>query len=476
MRKNLTILSLLFASQSLIYAQVDEVVEEVQSIEAEAESDVIYEAIETEVEEIYSGQEYAEEFYDDEEMDPEMERRAEFPAALMDHPYIRYQNSINELQVAEAYPWISADGLRLYFVKGNSVHYSSRGSRYEDFGPSSEVNLDANGSVTSSWLSNDELKMFTTSGMPRSIREYSRNSTDDDFVFVKQRDLDDRIEGFVSSLSFTPDGRTALIYNNPSSEKQSLVLLDVTPEGKLKFRTRFQMEEGRIGVGQLSKNGKHAYFSLELANDHKIIYKIAVHDLDNPEPRLTKILELKGLRIGKPSLTYDETYMVFNASASDNWQQNEIMVVDLNNLNFISEDTSVFDLTTNMGLPNQLLTESEPKTNVNLNSTQIDKPQPREELNPSASDFELRVAKIFPNPTKSVVTLEYQIPINAEIAQLIVNDMNGREIFRKRIDPQSRSYSIDLREIGVSEGYYLFFLHTELGTSIGSRIFYQSAK
>lgn len=404
----------------------------------------------------------------------ESDKNKIFPAALKDHPYIRYQNEINDPALAEAYPWISADGMRLYFIKGNSVYFSHRNSRYEDFGVPEELTLDQNGSITSCWLTNDELSMYTTgsSGSSRHLRAYTRLSTDDAFRFERTLTLDDQVEGFTSALSFTPDGQTALLYNNPDDASRSLVLLDVLGDGRLKFRTRFSVDQGSIGVGQLSKDGKHVYFSVELAKDYKIIYKMLVNDMEMANPKLTKILELKGLRIGKPSLTYDETYMVFNASATDNWNENEIMVVDLNNLSYIAEDTSIFDINRDRPLPAEQ-TSLKSILTTPISQTLIDQPKPRSEQNPSAADFALRLSKIYPNPTRSAVSVEYHLPVNAEIAQVLVNDMSGREIYRKKLEPGSSLCSINFKELGVSEGSYLIFLHTELGTSTSSRIIYQ---
>jgi len=52
--------------------------------------------------------------------------------------------------------------------------------------------------------------------------------------------------------------------------------------------------------------------------------------------------------------------------------------------------------------------------------------------------------------------------------------MRGREIFRKKIDINSLQSEVNLKELGVVEGQYLFFLHTELGTSESKKIFFQA--
>jgi len=403
------------------------------------------------------------------EEEPNDEGENVFPEALKTHPYIRYQSELNDPKVAEAYPWISADGLRLYYVKGNSIYTSSRGSRYEDFGSADELNIENNSGITSCWLTNDELQLFTTTG---GIGHYRRENVNDRFEYVTYLDVDDKIQGFTSSISFTPDMKTAVLYNSPSSEEKNLAILDVKPDGSLKLRKRFYLEDGILGVGQLSKDGKSVYFTNEISKLHKDICKASLADIERDAAKIESILELKGVRIGKPSLTYDETYMVFNANANDRWQDNEIMVVDLNNLSFIPKDPKVFLLGGEEEAPTT-------KT-IAVQSSSFD--QPKAANDPSArtvrsmgaEDFALKVEKIYPNPTKGKVSVQYQIPVNADIAQLLVNDMTGREIYRKKLDVNSRLFTVDLKELGVVEGTYLFFLHTELGTSASKQIYFQS--
>lgn len=414
----------------------------------------------------------------------------EFPEALMNHPFIRYQHKVNSPNEAEAYPWISANGLTLYFIKGHSIFFSERKSRYEDFNKPKELDI-SEGSVTSCWLTNDELNLYTTSYSSSDpvVKKYSRTTLNDRFQYQDQLVFaDDEVEGFTSAISFTPDMKTALMYNNPNDDDRSLVIFDVLIDGRLQFRDRFRLPSGSTGVGQLSKDGGTVYFTDEHSAYHKVIYKIPLVDIGKSEQRIEKVLELKGVRIGKPCLTYDETYMVFNASANDVWQDNEIMVVDLNNLEFIEQDSTLFDL----GLEEEIAEEGwtvypplsaileaeaavEQINPIDAVSQETEKEKQREAMaNVDASSFMLNVNKIYPNPTKGKVTVEYHVPVNAAYAELIINDMSGREIYRKNVGKWSSTYEVNLKELGILEGYYVFFVKTELGASDTKKIYFQS--
>jgi len=482
MKKLLLIIAL--CSPALVFSQTEEEVDAVEEILTESvltEED-LEEApmLDEPVEDV---QEYGIEYVDDDVETGHEDR--DFPEALLNHPFIRYQHNVNSPNEAEAYPWISANGLTLYFTKGHSVYFAERKSRYEDFGEPKEVNIpDEN--VTSCWLTNDELNLYTTSysSSSPSVKKYTRASLDDRFTYEdKLVFADDKISGFTSAISFTPDMKTALMYNNPDDDNRSLVIFDVLIDGSLHFRDRFRLPSGSAGVGQLSKDGKTIYFTDEHSTYHKVIYKIPLVDIGKSTQRIEKVLELKGVRIGKPSLTYDETYMVFNATANDVWQDNEIMVVDLNNLEFIEQDSSIFDLGSDEGWtvypPLSELSVAEEAVELtnptDAVSSKSEKEKEREAMvNVDAESFVLDVNKIYPNPTKGKVTVEYHVPVNAHYAELIINDMSGREMYRKKVGKWSTTYEVNLKELGLMEGYYLFFVKTELGASDTRKIYFQS--
>lgn len=383
------------------------------------------------------------------------------PQEYFHHPFIRYQHMVNEEGVAEAYPWLSADALRLYFTKDNRVYMSSRGSRYEDFGKPSPVDIDDQGSVISAWLSNHELELYTCYG--QGIKIYRRNSSQEPFMFHGNLDLGDELEGFISGISFSPDMRTMVIYN--SNDGQRLGVFNMTPGGRPELRKILTVPFGNIAVGQLSKDGKWLYFSVD-EDPSFSIYKMDMMEVDAEQPRFERILSLKGVRIGKPTLSYDETYICFNATASNLWQNNEILVADLNNLSFIQQDSSVF-IADNMD-PAQI------KAGTTYAPVQRDlvpvKMQPASNMD--ASSFNLKINRLYPNPTTGLVNVKYELPLNCVVAEMFVNDMNGREIMRRKINPAEHDFQFSLLEMGLSKGTYMLWINTELGNSAVHKIEY----
>lgn len=381
------------------------------------------------------------------------------PDHLLNHPYIRYQHQINVAGEAEAYPWISADALRMYFTKGNTMYMSLRTSRYEDFGKAAMVELDKHGSFNSGWLTNNELKMYCTNGS--SIWIYERNNTSEAFRYLKSIDVKNYASGFISAASFTPDMKTMMVYN--SHEGQKLLFFEMANEGTvvLSHNKTLELQYGEIAVGQFSKDGKWIYFSVDNDPDWAI-YKLPLAYVDQPESAMQEVLRLSGVRIGKPSISYDETFLCFNATAQNLWQDNEIMVVDLNNLSYMPQDTMVFAL---HPADVQVAENYKPKAIITIPNTAV--------TQFSSSDFELKMTRIYPNPTTEKVTAEYKLPVNCTVAELIMQDYQGKEILRKKLNHETNSTGFSMTEIGCAKGTYFVWINTELGNTTPVKLVYR---
>lgn len=86
---------------------------------------------------------------------------AEFDPKTRSYRKPRLLGEVNESGVADAYPYISADGLRIYWVRDNYIMYSSRKDRKFVFRYPDELKLQyPESSVLSCWLSSDELTLY----------------------------------------------------------------------------------------------------------------------------------------------------------------------------------------------------------------------------------------------------------------------------------------------------------------------------
>ena len=138
---------------------------------------------------------------------------------------------INNDSLADAYPWLSPDGLRLYFVRQilsdgsyNRILMSSRASLNEPFGPADTVRFGLaidTLSLISPRLSKDELEIYfvgTEANIARQSRRelyYARReSINDDFSNVQLVQLMGIDGSFITTPSFTSDRSQLFIFNS----------------------------------------------------------------------------------------------------------------------------------------------------------------------------------------------------------------------------------------------------------------------
>jgi len=124
----------------------------------------------------------------------------------------RILDEINRNGYADAYPWISSDGLRLFYTMDEHIQFTSRESADEVFNKPRKLDLgaDENETITSCWLNIQETEIYYIRGT--YIYQAVRLGRDSDFgepiLFMDGlKDLE-----FISGLSFTPDMKQMVIY------------------------------------------------------------------------------------------------------------------------------------------------------------------------------------------------------------------------------------------------------------------------
>lgn len=121
-----------------------------------------------------------------------------FPGIPFHFNTVRALNEINDPFQADAYPWLSNDGLRLYYIKGfvgnvNSIYYTSRPNIDSQFLPSQNLQIST---ITfpnfiSCWLNNSETEIFIvennkpSNNISQTIYHSIRTSTLSDLMIFK---------------------------------------------------------------------------------------------------------------------------------------------------------------------------------------------------------------------------------------------------------------------------------------------------
>jgi hypothetical protein len=183
-------------------------------------------------------------------------------------------NILNDPDKADAYPWISYDGLRLYYTKeeangDEALYIAQRSSLFQDFEQSRRISFQFPGELISAWLTKDEKTMIFASKHVNPIDERSswvfaveRESTEDDFKKPKPLTLIGIDTTFISGCSFTENMEEMFLF--ASNEESFIIILHQV--GDLTYQVKDTLpvlENGIIHPGQLSKDGLKFYTTID---------------------------------------------------------------------------------------------------------------------------------------------------------------------------------------------------------------------
>lgn len=256
---------------------------------------------------------------------------------------IRAISEINDADNPDAYPWISANGLKLYFTKNlgegkDQLFVAERKSLNEAFDAPKSLNLHQNfegRDIFSSWLTNDELHIyfvvrksneFYKTGL--TLYHAQRSDVNDAFSSPVLVQLNGEVSGFISSPSLTQDQSQLYLYNDGKYGKQ-ITVFEQTDENVYEVVDAIHAPEGlKIGSGQLSKDGLS--YTLSLKTDTEVyLYqseRTTISDDFAGFEKLENGANLVGFRSLHPSFSADGSVMAFVRSDANTWHRNELFI------------------------------------------------------------------------------------------------------------------------------------------------------
>ncbi len=131
----------------------------------------------------------------------------------------RMLDELSAIDTADAYPWISPDGLRVYFVRDEKMYHAMRSSRSDKFSRPVPVSFagDVQTPVVSVWLSNNEKKLFYISA--NTIYMAERKKTNRPFKLPVVFTSEFKEFEFIASQSFSPDMKDLYLYYSGETTK-----------------------------------------------------------------------------------------------------------------------------------------------------------------------------------------------------------------------------------------------------------------
>lgn len=134
----------------------------------------------------------------------------------------RELKEVNDSLLSDAYPWISPDGLDLFFSRDFKLFHSSRTAAGAAFNTPEPVKFlgDIQLEIISCWLTPDQKSMFFIAN--NTIYRSTRKSADQPFSFPELYTQEFKDFYFIAGLSFTPKGKDMILYYSDETS-QSII-------------------------------------------------------------------------------------------------------------------------------------------------------------------------------------------------------------------------------------------------------------
>jgi hypothetical protein len=254
----------------------------------------------------------------------------------------QFSMMINDSTRCEAYPYLSADGLRLYFTTDREggfgrLYFCSRNSVSENFNAPKPLSKKIADGYYAATLTNDELTLYCSKD--GEIYISTRKSLNDEFSTPKQ--LKDFAAGWKFAPAISPDGNEIIIIHSADGDDEAVHYRKKT-SGKFEKTYRLETPGGEEpDPGQFSKDGLFFYLSFEQKTTagttsvdfqqkiirykrnsltESFIYDSEVNELNND------------LRNHQPTMNEDGSIFIVASTTKNLWDENDLRMINTENL------------------------------------------------------------------------------------------------------------------------------------------------
>ncbi len=235
-------------------------------------------------------------------------------------------SELNVQEEADAFPWLSADGLRLYYSKtfeGNISHiaYAVRENVSAPFVLMDTYLAGATTDGTSCWLMPDELTIYFTSST--SLRKATRSSIGEQFGQFVTVSLTGVSLGNLKGPSLTPDGSQLIIRDFSIDGFRKFI-----STGPNSFASSGTFDPGLPdqGGGKMDHTGLAFYFD----GGNTVLHTLFRMTRTSLSSDFSNMQELNGSVFSndyswiQPTVAEDETVMVLVRNITNMWDENEL--------------------------------------------------------------------------------------------------------------------------------------------------------
>ncbi len=264
---------------------------------------------------------------------------------------IRNISELNDLGLGDAFPWISADGLRIYYTKGNfsekRLVVASRPDTLSLFNAPTEVPGVASVNSISHWLSEDELTIYLCNGA--SLYVSKRSTINSPFAIPAQVSLSLPEFDYIYGPSLNADESKLYINVNLLNEFLGIFVLTNNGHNSFEHTGEVSFPSGHlVHSGQLSKDGLVFFYSASVleSNDQLFMMKRTNTSEDFDAGTSMKIggISDPDYNNGQASMSEGLKWVAFVRSAGDGWNSNDLYLAHLSYPSAIVEDNRIGNL------------------------------------------------------------------------------------------------------------------------------------
>jgi hypothetical protein len=261
---------------------------------------------------------------------------------------IRPLSEINNTTLGEGYPYLSSDGLRLYFIKGNGpkVYIADRISVDSLFNKPTPLftGTDTLFSSSAVWLSPNELDIYTTGAYNTdSIYRYSRANLSSNFGQPSAIALTGNTShSFIGGISISSNQSELYLYTTiVSSTPHRLAKYKRINNAEYAFVKYLNPTNMAVGPGQLSKDDLDYYFSIEnslsTTKNKYQLFKCTRNSLSDTFnlKNITLLNQLDDTAYYgnlQPSVSSNGNYIVFVRNSNMAWSGNDFYIATRDSL------------------------------------------------------------------------------------------------------------------------------------------------
>jgi hypothetical protein len=365
-------------------------------------------------------------------------------------------NGINKDNVADAYPYLTEDGLRLYFTSNREGGHgrffiSTRKSIYDPFIEPKILSKKLTDGYYAGTLTADELTlcMVKSGAMYISIR-HNKN---------EEFPLPVKLEGASTNYHFGPsisrDG-TEIFVTVTIGTKDVTRIYKRTAAYTVKEKGKLDVPAGHeASPGQLSKDGLSYYLSIESKDNEHLWKYTRPSTADNFASPVELTEPIKGLKqYMQPTLNGDGTIMVFVTSPGNMWNGDDIVLVNTFKTNLVYPKLAD-SIISNAGNTAKMINKISSPELIEYATTL------KEELNsPKQSTTKVKYPgngsalchlKVYPNPFATGVIIEIsEVPGHGALFNLY--DLSGKIIKQEKISNLRTNLSV----AHISAGVYTY--------------------